>query len=115
MNDMAHLAHNALATNATHGRVASASPTYTIRLKGEQHSFPIDCWTSITLDQAATVLSDVTGYRADSITRWITEGMDGNPPKVITISHAEAGRGSGVDRGSSPSPRSTPAFMVQQD
>lgn len=89
--------------------------TYTIRLKGEQHSFPIDCWTSITLDEAATVLSDVTGFKADAIGKWIAGGMENNPPKVVTISHAEAGFATGVHRGTSPAARSTPAFTVQQD
>lgn len=90
-------------------------PTYTIRLKGEQHSFPIDCWNSITLDQAATVLSDVTGYTPPTISDWIVDGMENNPPKVVTINHAEMGGLRSASRGTSPTGRSTPAFNVQQD
>lgn len=74
---------------------------YSVRLKGEVHTFPIDCWASLTIDQIAPVLSDVTGYRESHIRNLIIDGMQGNAPGVVEIIHAYGWDG-----------KSTPSFLV---
>lgn len=87
---------------------SARSHTYTIRLRGEQHSFEVAAWTSVSLKAACAVLSDVTGYKPEAIERWIGEAMtsERNRVKVVEISHAERG---GFDA------RSTPSFVISRD
>jgi hypothetical protein len=37
--------------------------TYSISLKGEQHTWLVEAWRELTFDAACAILSDLTGYR----------------------------------------------------
>ena len=42
--------------------------TYSLTIKGEQHTFAVEAWHALSFDVLCAILSDLTGYRESYLT-----------------------------------------------
>jgi hypothetical protein len=50
--------------------------TYSLSIKGEQHTYTVEAWLKLTADQLCAVLGDLTGYRADWLRQTLPDKFD---------------------------------------
>lgn len=50
--------------------------TYSIQIKGEQHTWLIDAWTKLSYTQLCQILSDLTGYTTGFLSGVLPERFD---------------------------------------
>lgn len=67
--------------------------TYSLSIKGEQHSYSVEAWQALSFDQLCVLLSDLTGYKAEHLK---TKGIEFDRLGYATIEPAISGGYGGV-------------------
>jgi hypothetical protein len=50
--------------------------TYSVVIKGEQHTYTVESWRTLTFADVCKILSDLTGYRVDFLARDLPKRFD---------------------------------------